>query len=180
MPDGHALTAVRLISERMEDMEPNALDFPGVSWSGVSPKLTTVRTISCIVWIGIPLVGSVMAALFVGSWMWLAPAILGVAFVWAILLIGRQVRAISFAELDEELLIRRGVLFRTLSVVPYGRMQYVDVQAGPLDRWAGIAKVQLHTASANSDASIPGLPQPQAARLRDRLTEAGEAQLAGL
>ena len=52
---------------------------------------------------------------------------------------------------------------RTVVVVPYGRMQFVDVYAGVVDRMFGLAKVQLHTASARSDAYIPGLG-PQVVR----------------
>jgi membrane protein YdbS with pleckstrin-like domain len=77
-------------------------------------------------------------------------------------------------------MIKRGVLFRALTVVPYGRMQYVDVNAGPLDRLFRVATVQLHTASAATDATIPGLVPAEAARLRDRLTARGRARLAGL
>jgi membrane protein YdbS with pleckstrin-like domain len=44
----------------------------------------------------------------------------------------------------------------------------------------GLATVQLHTASPGTTATIPGLPPAEAARLRDRLTEMGEAQAAGL
>ncbi|MFV0251973.1 MAG: PH domain-containing protein [Beutenbergiaceae bacterium] len=161
-------------------MDSTAFEVPGVTWTGVSAKLARVRLITICIWLGLPTLGALVAAIFVGTWMWLAPAVLFGVLVSIVALIRRQVRAISFAELEEDLLIRKGLLFRTMSVVPYGRMQYVDVQAGPLDRWAGIATVQLHTASANSDASIPGLPEEQAARLRDRLTEAGEARLAGL
>jgi len=64
--------------------------------------------------------------------------------------------------------------------VPYGRMQYVDVTAGPLDRRLGLAKVVLHTAAAASDAAIPGLPLAEAERLRDRLAALGEARQAGV
>jgi membrane protein YdbS with pleckstrin-like domain len=38
----------------------------------------------------------------------------------------------------------------------------------------------MRTASPSTQASIPGLPSAEAARLRDRLTERGEAQAAGL
>ena len=64
---------------------------------------------------------------------------------WAWWLVGRQAAAIGYAEREDDLLVRRGILFRDLVVVPYGRMQYVDVQAGPVDRRFGIARVQLHT-----------------------------------
>jgi hypothetical protein len=59
-------------------------------------------------------------------------------------------------------------------------MQFVDVQAGPLERRYGLATVQLHTASPATDARIPGLPHAEAARLRDRLAALGEARAAGL
>ena len=62
-------------------------------------------------------------------------------------------RAWAYAERPEELLLRSGVMWRTIVVVPYGRLQYVDVEAGPLARALGIASVQLHTASA---APTPG------------------------
>ncbi len=72
------------------------------------------------------------------------------------------------------------MLVSRLSVVPYGRMQFVEVIAGPFERSFGLATVHLHTAAAASDARIPGLERDEAARLRDRLAALGEAQAAGL
>ncbi|MHA3946715.1 PH domain-containing protein [Cellulomonas bogoriensis] len=156
-------------------------DPPGVPWQGVSPRLVTVRLIGAAVWLGLPLAGGVVAATLADvPALWLVPGVLGALVLWTVVVVPRQVRAIGYAERDDDLLIRRGVLFRSLVVVPYGRMQFVDVQAGPVDRWFGIARVQLHTASPTSDAVIPGLPPTEAARLRDRLAARGEAQLAGL
>jgi membrane protein YdbS with pleckstrin-like domain len=86
----------------------------------------------------------------------------------------------GYAEREDDLLVRRGVMVSRLSVVPYGRMQFIDVRAGPLERSFGLATVHMHTAAAASDARIPGLEGDEAARLRDRLAELGEAQAAGL
>ena len=90
------------------------------------------------------------------------------------------IRDRAYAEREDDLLLRRGVVFRRTSVVPYGRMQYVDVTAGPLDRRLGLASVVLHTAAAATDASIPGLGAREADRLRDRLAALGEARAAGV
>ena len=87
---------------------------------------------------------------------------------------------LGYAERDDDLLVRRGVMIRRLSVVPYGRMQFVDVTAGPVERSFGLATVRMHTAAAASDARIPGLTAAEAARLRDNLTALGEARAAGL
>ena len=59
-------------------------------------------------------------------------------------------------------------------------MQLVEVESGPLERAFGIATVSLKTASVETNATIPGLPPEEAARLRDRLTELGEARASGL
>ena len=88
--------------------------------------------------------------------------------------------ATSIRDIAAKSNVNHGLVFRQLVVVPYGRMQFVDVSAGPIERWAGIVTVQLHTASAASDARIPGLLPDEGARLRDRLAELGQALAAGL
>jgi membrane protein YdbS with pleckstrin-like domain len=77
-------------------------------------------------------------------------------------------------------MVRRGVFITRLSVIPYGRMQFIDVVAGPIERAFGLATVRMHTAAAASDARIPGLASAEAARLRDHLAELGESKAAGL
>jgi uncharacterized protein len=114
-------------------------------------------------WWGAPAGGAVVAG--------------GLAVEW---FVRRRVRAWAYCERADDLLVRRGVLFSRLSVIPYGRMQFVDVRAGPVERAFGLATVRMHTAAAASDARIPGLSGEEAARLRDRLAELGEAMAAGL
>ena len=48
--------------------------------------------------------------------------------------VSRRFHAWGYAEREDDLLVRRGVMFSRLSVVPYGRMQFIDVTAGPLER----------------------------------------------
>lgn len=103
-----------------------------------------------------------------------------VAAAWAWWLIGRRVRSYGYAERADDLLVVRGIMFRRIVVVPYGRMQLVELTAGPVDRALGLATVQLHTAAATTDATIPGLPPHEAAALRDRLAARGEQRTAGL
>ncbi|UNO43934.1 PH domain-containing protein [Streptomyces sp. MST-110588] len=102
----------------------------------------------------------------------------GLAWGWRVL--ERNWRSWKYAERADDLLISRGVLWRELTIVPYGRMQLVEVTSGPLERYFGLASVRLRTAAAGTDACIPGLDPREAARLRDRLTELGETRSAGL
>jgi membrane protein YdbS with pleckstrin-like domain len=107
----------------------------------------------------------------------LVVVLLGAAFSW---FLRRRYRAWRYQERHEDLLVARGVMVRRLSVVPYGRMQFVEVTAGPIERLFHLSTVKLHTAAAASDARIPGLEAAEAARLRDRLTELGESMAAGM
>jgi hypothetical protein len=156
-------------------------DPPDVQWWSPSPRLAAARRLTtCGPLALLAVLGGVLAVVLDVGWLWIAAAGLLALAVWAWLLIGRQVRAWGYAEREDDLLVRHGVMWRTVVVVPYGRMQFVDVYAGVVDRMFGLAKVQLHTASARSDAYIPGLGPTEAARLRDRLASRGEARLAGL
>jgi uncharacterized protein len=161
--------------------QAGVFDPDGIHWTGVSPNLAGVRRV------GLGLTVLVLGVLVVVvAWFGDLPAVYALLLVPVVagvsgwIVIGRQVRAWGYAERADDLLIRRGVMFRQLVVVPYGRMQFVDVQAGPLERAFGVAQVQLHTASAGSDARIPGLGAAEAGRLRDRLASRGQARLAGL
>lgn len=156
-------------------------DAPGVHWHQVSPRLATARRIvgaAFVTVVGLLLAAPILA--FDLTWLAWGYLVLAAVLGWLWWLIGRQVSAWAYAERSEELLVRSGRVWRKIVVVPYGRLQYVDVDAGPLARAFGIASVQLHTASAGTDAHIPGLEAGEAATLRDRLTERGQAQLAGL
>lgn len=93
---------------------------------------------------------------------------------------GRRWRAWGYAERERDLIVRRGVLVRRLTIVPYGRMQFVEVKQGPFERILGLSTVALHTAAAATDAQIPYLPTDEAHRLRERLTELGETHAAGV
>jgi hypothetical protein len=149
-------------------------------WRTVSPKLARVRLITTAV-VVLPLVlVTLVVGLLVTRWVLLGTLALVLGGLWVAWVIGRQVSAISWVELDEEIVIRKGRLFRSLVSVPYGRLQYVDIQSGPLARAHGIASCEIHTASPESGGSLPGLPVAEAEALRSRLAARGEAQRAGL
>ena len=152
-----------------------------LDWRRPSPRLLTLRRVE-VAAVAVPLaVAASVVLAFRAAWAGAAGGVavlaLGGLAEW---IARRRVRAWRYAERDDDLLVQRGLLFLRLSVVPYGRMQFIDVTAGPFERSFGLATVRMHTAAAASDARIPGLERAEAARLRDRLAELGEAQAAGL
>ncbi len=156
---------------------------PGNAWRPVSPQLQRMRRTVLSVVTAVLLLGVVVAGVLLS---WSAMLTVGTAVAVLVLggylwwVVGRNARYWAYAERDDDLYIRHGAFFRELVAVPYGRMQYVDITAGPIEQMYGIATVHLHTASPRTNARIPGLPADEAARLRDRLTELGESQAAGL
>ncbi|MFC7528799.1 PH domain-containing protein [Actinoplanes sp. GCM10030250] len=152
-----------------------------VVWRPVSSKLIIIELIGLATWVAILVAGLSVGWALNGHTAWpiaiTAVVLLG---AWRAVIASRAVQAWGYAERDKDLLVRHGLLVRHLSIVPYARMQYVDVTAGPLERAFGLATVQLHTAAAASDARIPGLPPEEASRLRDRLTTLGEDRAEGL
>jgi membrane protein YdbS with pleckstrin-like domain len=149
-------------------------------WQPVSARLATARLVVAAACFGPPLLLLLVLAVWVWPWFWVAAGLVAAGFAWTAWVVRRQVPAISWAEGPEELVVRRGRLFRSLVSVPYGRLQFVDVQSGPLARKLGMATVELHTASPETSAQIPGLPTQEAEALRTRLAARGESQRAGL
>jgi membrane protein YdbS with pleckstrin-like domain len=170
-------------------MRTEAIDPPGIDWLRVSPRYVTVRlagwalgTLIAVALLSLPLL-----LVLTGVWTWLPvwpavalPAVALLLALWRLVLIPRQVRSIGYAEREDDLLIRRGIFFQRTLVVPYGRMQYVDIAVGPVERQLGLCTLKLHTAAAATSAEIPGLPASEGARLREQLSARGEARLAGL
>ena len=190
--------------ERPDPVDPGALDVPtlpqapedpavdpdlgrvelfdsgGLSWERVSPRLITARTITLLAWLGPLTVALAVGAVALTPWLWVGAGAMALVIVWGLWLIRRQVSAMSYIELSEDLVIRKGRVFRQVSSVPFGRLQYVDLQSGPLERKLGMATLQIFTASPSSSATIPGLPIETAEQMRERLMQRGEAQRAGL
>jgi uncharacterized protein len=155
---------------------------PPEGWVPVSPRLATARRLVSGAVVGVLTVVAVVGLAVAGhpAWGFVALVLGALVLGWVWWGVGRQVRAMGYCERADDLLVVRGVMFRRLVIVPYGRMQLVDVNRGPIDRAFDLATVQLHTAAATTDASISGLPPDAAAGLRDRLAARGEQRSAGL
>jgi uncharacterized protein len=156
---------------------------PTYEWKRLSPNYRSLRRLTTLIFIPLLFVPPAILVWVLTDLTWVSLLILAVAAAILLLrlaLIERTWRSWGYVEREDDLYITHGVLFRSLVAVPYGRMQLVEVASGPLERAFGLATVTMKTASAETNASIPGLAPDEATRLRDRLTELGEAHASGL
>lgn len=67
--------------------------------------------------------------------------------------------------------LRHGILTHRRSVVPYYRVQHIDIRSGPVERALGMAQLVVRTAAATTDAHLPGIPADESDRLRGLILE---------
>ncbi|WP_082455909.1 MULTISPECIES: PH domain-containing protein [unclassified Plantibacter] len=157
------------------------LDLPDVEWRRVSRKLIAIEFISE----GAGLLVVTAAVVFVAlvwdwTWIWWPFAALAVISLITAAFIPRRIRAIGYQLRADDLLFRRGIMWQRFVAVPYGRMQLVDINRGPLSRAFGLADLKFVTASASTGVVINGLPEAEAEGLRDHLVAVAESRRTGL
>ncbi len=157
------------------------LEIPVTEWRRVSPKYVWVDLLGGVIGTVVALVATSLPAFFTKvPWLWALPGSLAIILIITLALTPRRVRSIGFQLRDDDLVFRRGILFQRIVAVPYGRMQLVDVNRGPLARAFGLSELKFVTAAAATGVTIPGLPEHEAEELRDTLVTLAESRRAGL
>lgn len=162
---------------------PPRLDPAPGDWRRVSPRYIWVDLAGQILSWAIVAAASSIPWWVSGQriwWLLLFPAAFVVVLVLVAAFTPRRVRSIGYRLRDDDLLFRRGLMFQRFVAVPYGRMQLVDINRGPLDRALGLAGLKLVTAAAASNVTVPGLPMADAEALRDQIVDLAETRRAGL
>jgi membrane protein YdbS with pleckstrin-like domain len=101
----------------------------------------------------------------------LLPALVGaIALSGLIVAPDRIYRRLGYAIDDGLLRTVRGWLFHTDTIVPFVRVQHIDVARGPIDKMFGTATLVVHTAGThNSIVTLPGLSPDRASEIRESI-----------
>jgi membrane protein YdbS with pleckstrin-like domain len=148
-------------------------DLPGtgdVQWEPMHALYTrAIRVMTAIVLIIAAVVISVIS--FLASFPWFVVValftlllIVGIhSMVWPGIAVPRR----GYALRDKDILFRKGVIWRSVTAVPFNRIQHVETSSTPMDRRYGLATLQLFTAGGSSgDLKIDGLGKDIAEQLR--------------
>lgn len=155
----------------------------GGDWRRVSPKYIGVELVGVALF-GVVAIGATLVFALTRwfaqplGWILVAAAIVVTLVMFVVA--PRRVRSIGYQLRDDDLLFRRGIMFHRVVSVPYGRMQLIDINRGPVARFLGLAELRFVTAAAATGVTIPGLKDADADSLRDTLVSLAETRRAGL
>ncbi|WP_394730183.1 PH domain-containing protein [Altererythrobacter sp. GH1-8] len=150
---------------------PSAEDVPDDELTQLDPAYKTVVRISTTLFCIPFLVGGLIVE---ASGALPAAVVITPLTLIALLLIfrlpARRYLARGYAMSADRLRIVRGILFRADTVVPFGRVQHIDVNQGPLERFFDIATLTLHTAGSHgAHVNLPGLKHALAMEIREEI-----------
>ncbi len=87
---------------------------------------------------------------------------------WIIRIPTRRYAARGYQISADRLRVVRGILFHSDTVVPFGRVQHIDVDQGPIERFFNIATLTVHTAgNHNASVHLPGINHELAKDMRE-------------
>ena len=145
-------------------------DTDGLHWERLHPLYARamrvasaiILTIIAVVITALNFVPNFPLALVVVFYSLLAIAA-AVAMVWP----GVSVQRRGYVLRDKDILFRKGVIWRSITAIPFNRIQHVETSSTPIDRKFGLATLQLFTAGGSGgDLKIDGLGTDDAERLR--------------
>ncbi|MBX7528325.1 PH domain-containing protein [Qipengyuania vesicularis] len=140
----------------------------------LDPRYKTMMRVVAAIFAAVLLIAATIAEIAIPGWtgvVWVPVAIV-IAYL-VIYLPMRRYATRGYSLAEERLRVVRGVLFHSDTVVPFGRVQHIDVDQGPLERGFGLATLTVHTAgSHNASVSLPGLAHEDALAMREDIRAA--------
>ncbi len=98
------------------------------------------------------------------GFLWLIPFLIGIPMlIWPLISVPRR----GYAVRERDIIYKSGVFWRTVTAIPFNRIQHVEKSSTPLDRRFQVATLQLFTAGGTGgDLKIHGLSTKTAEKLR--------------
>lgn len=101
-------------------------------------------------------------------WKFLSAGVFGLWIAFNFFVIHKRFRYKGYALREHDLMYRSGWLYRSVTVIPFNRVQHTEIGQGPIDRYFQLVKLTLYTAGGElADLTIAGLTPEEAQRIRD-------------
>ena len=103
--------------------------------------------------------------------------LIGFFLTWGLILIPSAMaypaaRVKRYAIREQDVLFHEGLLWKSTTVVPRNRIQHIETENGPLERWYGLVTLKCYGAGGQqADLVIPGLEEQLGQQLRQYLLD---------
>lgn len=79
----------------------------------------------------------------------------------------KAIKRTGLALREHDFVLQTGVFWRKITVVPFNRIQHIELHRGPLERKFNLATIKLYTAGGSGvDLAVSGLDEAEAEQLR--------------
>lgn len=97
---------------------------------------------------------------------------------WIVMYNGISFHYMGYALREKDISFKSGWLWKSMTTVPFNRVQHCDIRQGLLDRQFGLSKITIYTAGGQSaDLMIPGLRPETAERLKTYILNSTEQSI---
>lgn len=147
-----------------------------VDFQQLAPAYRTVELVASAIFFTFLLIGWLFFYLFNQlpvQWpVWVALGAWMVLFALSLYLSWKRWVVAGYALREHDITHQHGVLFRTVTTIPFNRMQHCEISRGPVESAFGLATLRVFTAGgSSSDLSIEGLPVEEAQRIKEFITQ---------
>ena len=87
--------------------------------------------------------------------------------IWNVIYHGISFAHMGYAVREKDVTYKSGWLWKSMTTVPFNRVQHCDIKQGLLDRQFGLARLTIYTAGGqNTEVTIPGLLPETAEKMK--------------
>jgi len=105
----------------------------------------------------------------IAAWLYFLPWLIVFALIYIVQFVGFKIKGYALREKDVS--YKTGLIWFSITSVPFNRIQHCEINQGPLGRLFNLASVKVYTAGgSSSDLSVNGLTKERAIQLRDYIT----------
>jgi membrane protein YdbS with pleckstrin-like domain len=89
-------------------------------------------------------------------------------FVFTLLIKTIEFKKRRYVVREKDISYKKGILFRSITTVPFNRIQHVEIDEGPISRFLGLVSLRVFTAGDSSDdLKISGLLKEEAEQIKE-------------
>ncbi len=145
-------------------------DMEDLDWQQMHPRYARRMQLERVLVVAGLAIANLVVNLFIGNplvkmfMLWIPLIVIAVPLlVWPLISVPRR----GYVVRDKDIVFKSGIVWRSITAIPFNRVQHVETSNTPLDRKYGLANLQIFTAGGSGgDLKISGLGADTAEQLR--------------